>query len=102
MDAGFGPRETTRQSRRLVIDLPLNIDPDTTAVVFDPETGEECDEVSGWETAIQYAHDGYLVIVMNPSGFPYDTVEKLQAAVSYEHALVADCFGREIPELLAS
>lgn len=102
MDAGFGNRETTRLSRRIVIDLPLNIDPDTTAVVFDPVTGEEYDEVGGWETAIQYAHDGYLVIVMNPAGFPYDTVEKLQAAVDYEHELVADCFGRETPELVES
>lgn len=102
MDAGFGNRETTRLSRRISIDLPLNIDPDTTAVVFDPATGEEYDEVGGWETAIQYAHDGYLVIVMNPSSFPYDTVEKLQERVSYEHELVADCFGREIPELVES
>ncbi len=101
MDAGFGNRETTRLSRRISIDLPLNIDPDTTAVVFDPVTGEEYDEVGGWETAIQYAHDGYLVIVMNPSSFPYDTVAKLQEAVSYEHGLVSDCFGREIPELVS-
>lgn len=91
-----------RPPARPILELPLNIDPTVLAVVFDPETGEEYDQIGvySWETAIQYSHDGYIVVVYNPPKHHGDlTVQDFQAACNYEQLLVQDCFGRSAPNL---
>lgn len=84
----------------IIIELPLFTDADTVALVFDPSNPSTVyDEAGNLETAIQYAHDGFIVIAVNPcktyTGDVISTAE-LQKAISHEQALVADCFGREV------
>lgn len=84
----------------IIIELPLFTDADTVALVFDPEdTSAVYDEAGNLETAIQYAHDGFIVVAVNPcktyTGEIISPAE-LQRAINHEQALVADCFGREV------
>ena len=84
----------------IIIELPLFTDADTVALVFDPSNPSAVyDEAGNLETAIQYAHDGFIVIAVNPlQGFTGEIISpaELQRAIAHEQALVADCFGREV------
>lgn len=64
----------------IIIELPLS---DTVALVFDPE------DTSNLETAIQYAHDGFIVVAVNDCK---SFTGELQRALNHEQA----CFGREV------
>ena len=44
-------------------------------------------------TAIQYAHDGYIVVAVNDCKTYTGDPAELQRALNHE---VADCFGREV------
>ena len=98
----------------LVIDLPLFVDPDTVVLVFDPENldptnpapTQPYDECPDLESALQYAHDGFVTVAVNPeywrSTVSTDSPEirhtaaAIQQALDYEQALVSDCFGRKV------
>lgn len=93
----------------LVIDLPLFVDPDTVVLVFDPENldptnpapTQPYDECANLETALQYAHDGFVTVAVNPEYWRSDntiryTTAEIQQALDHEQALVSDCFGRNV------
>ena len=84
----------------IIIELPLFTDADTVALVFDPiDPSIVYDEAGNLETAIQYAHDGFIVVAVNDcKTYTGDVISpaELQKAISHEQQLVADCFGREV------
>lgn len=84
----------------IIIELPLFTDADTVALVFDPgDTSAVYDEAGNLETAIQYAHDGFIVIAVNDcKTYTGDVISpaELQRALNHEQQLVLDCFGREV------
>ena len=78
----------------IIIELPLFTDPNTVALVFDPgDTSTVYDEAGNLETAIQYAHDGFIVVAVNDCKTYTGDPAELQRALNHEQA---DCFGREV------
>ena len=66
----------------------------TQALVFDPSNPSTVYDEAG--TAIQYAHDGFIVIAVNDcKTYTGDVISpaELQRALNHEQA---DCFGREV------
>ena len=84
----------------IIIELPLFTDPNTVALVFDPiDPSIVYDEAANLETAIQYAHDGFIVVAVNDcKTYTGDVISpaELQRAINHEQQLVIDCFGREV------
>lgn len=88
----------------IIVKMPLFSDKHTVALVFDPadvhtstrEVESIYDECGNLETAIQYAHDGFIVIAVAGDPDRDLTLEEVQQAIDHEQELVADCFGREV------
>ena len=81
----------------IIIELPLFTDPNTVALVFDPgDTSTVYDEAGNLETAIQYAHDGFIVVAVNDCKTYTGDVISPAELQDHEQELVADCFGREV------
>jgi hypothetical protein len=89
----------------VVLEIPLDIDGDTVAMIFDAETGQHYDDAGNLESAINYIHQGaeYVVIGVGPElwrdGDVRLTEREVQEAIEHEYALVSDCFGWRVPVL---
>jgi len=82
------------------LDIPLVIDPETVALVFDRATGALYDECRNLDTAVNYAlyeSDAYAILAVNPvlwyDGTVRLTTAELQATLDREAGLRADCYG---------
>lgn len=101
----------THAQVQIQVQVPLNYDPDVVAFIFDPAGADDdtststvpelplYDEVGNWESALQYAHEGFVVVPVNGDGFR--SLADLEEMVAREYELVADCFGRRAPRVWA-
>lgn len=74
-------------------EYPNDINPEFSVATAYEASGQPYDYIGNWETAIQYANDGYQVKVH--SGDAHLSREELQAAVDREFAAAIDCFGED-------
>lgn len=88
----------------VVIELPLYYDEDTTAIIFDRETGLWYDDAWNLESALNYVHDPSVVVIgVGPDSWRPDiTTAQVEEAIEHEYRLVNDCFGWPIPEVVAA
>ena len=69
--------------------------PPTCAVIIDPATNSRYDEAWCWETAQNYAMQGYIVQAV--SGDAHLTQQECQALYDSERQRFIDCWGRTTP-----